>query len=194
MLVVDVETSGTESSIHGILSVGAVDFENPKRQFYEECRLFDGAHVMKEALEINGFTERDILDKNKKTDKELVEAFLEWALLSDNHTLAGQNPSFDRDFLRAAALRYHLDWPLAHRTVDTHSVCFAVMITRGDNPPAEKGRSALDLDVALRYAGLPDEPMPHNALCGAKLESELLSRLLYKRVLFEEYSKFKIPN
>jgi len=42
MVVVDVETSGLDPQKYAMLSIGAVDFENPERQFYAECRAFDG--------------------------------------------------------------------------------------------------------------------------------------------------------
>ena len=60
MLVVDVEASGTDYSKHSIVSVGALDFANPKNRFYEECRIWDGAHIMDGALTVNGFTKAQI--------------------------------------------------------------------------------------------------------------------------------------
>ena len=57
MIVVDVETSGLDDEKNSLLSIGAVDFYNPKNQFYGECRVREGAEVNPEALEVNGFTE-----------------------------------------------------------------------------------------------------------------------------------------
>ena len=78
MIVVDVECTGVDEVKHAILSVGAIDFDNPNNQFYEECRAFEGAHIMDEALEINGFTKEQALDPNKQSDEELVKHFIEW--------------------------------------------------------------------------------------------------------------------
>jgi DNA polymerase III epsilon subunit-like protein len=36
MIFVDVETTGLDSSKHGILSIGAVNFENPNNYFMEK--------------------------------------------------------------------------------------------------------------------------------------------------------------
>ena len=193
MIVVDVEATGTDPWKHSILSIGAVEFEKPERQFYEECRMFEGAHVMKEALEVNGFTQKEISDKNKKTDGEVVQAFLAWAFDAKDHTFAGHNPIFDFSIIRLTAERYHIDFSLAHRTIDTHSICFARMILNGATPPAEKGRSALNLDTVLEYVGLPSEPKPHNGLRGAILEAEALSRLLRDVPLFDEYKNLPVP-
>ncbi len=193
MLVVDVEASGTEYQTHSIVSIGAVDFSDPSRQFYDECRVWEGAHIMEGALAVNGFTEEEITDPMKKTEAEIVRAFLAWAHEADERTLAGQNVSFDRDFLRAAAARAGADWDLAYRTVDTHTLAYMHMVGRGLSVPVTKHRSALDLDAILRYCGIPDEPLPHNALTGALSHAEVISRLLYGRKLLPEFAAFPIP-
>ena len=111
-------------------------------------------------------------------------------------SLGGQNPSFDRDFLRAAARRAkHTDWPFAHRTIDSHSLCYMHMVKRGLTPPIdpEHKRSALNLDAVLNYCGIPEEPKPHNALTGAMSHAEVISRLLYDRKLLPEFEKYDIP-
>ena len=56
MIVLDVETSGTDPNKHSILSLGALDLSNPSNQFYGECRAFEGAHLEEEAFAVNGFT------------------------------------------------------------------------------------------------------------------------------------------
>jgi DNA polymerase III epsilon subunit-like protein len=114
----------------------------------------------------------------------------------EDTTFAGQNVSFDRDFLRAAAIRAgHTDWPFAHRTIDTHTLCWMHMVKRGMTPPIdpEKHHSALNLDAVLNYCGIPEEPTPHNALTGAKSHAEVISRLLYGKKLLPEFEKFEIP-
>lgn len=193
MIVVDVEASGTEYDTHSIVSIGAIDFSDPARQFYDECRIWDGAHIMEGALAVNGFTEAEITDSAKKTEAEIVRAFLAWAHEADERTLAGQNVSFDRDFLRAGAARAGIDWDLAYRTIDTHSLCYMHMVQRGLAVPVTKHRSALDLDAVLRYCGIPDEPTPHNALTGALSHAEVISRLLYGKKLLPEFAAFEIP-
>lgn len=194
MIVVDVEASGVEPHKHSIVSVGAIDFAHPERQLYEECRIWDGAHVMDEALEVNGFTLDQIKDPKKQSEGELTHKFIEWAKDIENRTLAGQNPSFDRDFLRLATERAgHTDWPFAFRTVDTHTLCYMHMVKRGVNPPLEHNRSALDLDAVLNYCGIPREPEPHNALTGAKSHAEVISRLLYGKKLLSEFEQYAIP-
>ena len=80
MIVIDVETTGVIPTKHSILSIGAIDFNNPENQFYEECRIWDGAQVMQDgeegmlsALKINGFTKEEIRDSKKKSQKQVLE-------------------------------------------------------------------------------------------------------------------------
>ncbi len=196
MLVIDVEASGTEAHKHSIVSLGALDLFNPSNRFYEECRVWDGAHIMDEALKVNGFTKEQITDVNKQGEADLVHRFLEWSKDLKDRTLAGQNVSFDRDFVKYACQRAgHTDWPFAYRTIDTHTLCWAHMVGRGIQPPIDPKhrRSALNLDAVLNYCGIPEEPDPHNALTGALSHAEVISRLLYDRKLLPEFDQFEIP-
>ncbi len=194
MIAVDVEASGTDYARHSMVSVGAVDIEKPERQFYGECRIWDGAHVMDEALLVNGFTKEQITDPSKQTESDLVHAFISWAMESSDRTLSGQNVSFDRDFLKAAAARaHHTDWPFAYRTIDVHTLAVMHMVKRGLKLPLVDGHSAVDLDAALVYCGIPEEPTPHNALTGAKSHAEVISRLLFDKPILPEFKSFAIP-
>lgn len=195
MLVLDVEASGLSAERDSIVSIGALDLENPTNRFYAECRIWDGAHVSDEALEVCGFTREEITNPNKMTEEELIRNFMGWSVDIKNRTMAGQNVSFDRDMTQAAAKRAHLDWNFAHRTIDTHSLCWMHMVNRGVTPPldVEHHRSALNLDAVLNYCGIPDEPQPHNALTGALSHAEVISRLLYDKKLLPEFEAFAIP-
>ncbi|MEK7574718.1 MAG: 3'-5' exonuclease [Patescibacteria group bacterium] len=193
MIVIDVEASGVSPEKHSLVSVGAVDFANPENRFYAECRIWDGAHVEKEALAVNGFTHEQITDPTKKTDREVVLDFLAWAENISDKTIAGHNPAFDRDFLEATAHRYHINWPFAHRTIDLHSICYLDMIKRGVAIPSTHGHSALNSDAVLVYVGIPSEPRPHNALTGAIVETEAFGRLFYGKSYLNEFEKYPFP-
>lgn len=195
MIIIDVEASGTDYDKHSIVSLGAIDFSDPTRRFYGECRVWDGAHIMEGALEVNGYTEAEITDPLKQSEAELVQAFLEWTQHMSDRTLVGQNVSFDRDMVKAAARRAGIVDDLAYRTLDTHTLCFMHMVKSGLTPPHDEQhrRTALNLDAVLNYCGIPDEPEPHNALTGAMSHAEVTSRLLYDKKLLPEFSQFEIP-
>ncbi len=196
MLVVDCEMSGLDPQKNSIVSIGAIDFADPSRQLYEECRVWEGAHIEEEALEVNGFTREQILDSAKQSEADAVHKFITFADGMADTTIAGQNVFTDLYFLRAAAIRAgHTAWPFAHRIIDIHTMCYEHMIKRGVTPPINplKHHSALNLDAVLNYCGIPDEPDPHNALTGAQCNAEVISRLLYDKKLLPEFEQFPIP-
>lgn len=195
MIIVDVEASGTEYEKHSIVSIGAVDFSHPENRFYQECRIWEGAHIMDEALEVNGFSREAITDASKKTEADIVAEFIEWSYGMNDRTLVGQNVSFDRDFLKAAAHRAKLDWSLPYRTLDTHTMCWMHMVKAGYEVPIDPQhkRSLLDLDAILNYCGIKSEPQPHNALTGALSHAEVTSRLIYDKKLLPEFASEDLP-
>jgi DNA polymerase-3 subunit epsilon len=193
MLVVDVETSGVDPNKSSLLSIGAVDFENSERQFYGECKAWDGAHLMEEAMAVNGFTKEDVTAQDKKPLEVLMYEFKKWIDDGTGKTLAGQNPAFDRDFLNDSFHRANIDFKFAIRNVDLHSVAYYDHIKRGIKIPLKNMHSDLSLDKIARYAGLTEEPKPHNALNGAKFEAEAFSRIMYGKQLLPEFESYIIP-
>lgn len=195
MIIVDVEASGVVYHKHSIISIGAIEYENPTNRFYGECRIWDGAHIMEDATAVHGMSDASITDPNKQTEEELVRAFLEWSQHMGDRTLTGQNISFDRDMIKAGCERAGIPWDMAYRTIDTHTLCWMHMVKRGLTPPVDEQhrRSALNLDAVLNYCGIPSEPEPHNALTGAMCHAEVTSRLLHDRMLLPEFSEFPIP-
>lgn len=193
MIVVDVETTGTDPKKHSIVSIGAVEFYNPQNQFYSECRIFDGAEIT-DALDINGFSKESLFDPTKPTLEAAVKSFLEWTSQCTYKTLAGENPNFDRNFLHASAERYSLKWTLGRRVVDLHSVSYAKHLELEVIAlPLKDGVSELKADATYAFVGIPEETKPHNALNGAKWEAEAFSRLLYGKSLLPEFQEYSIP-
>lgn len=193
MLILDVETTGTEAYKHSLVSIGAVDFLNSSRTFYEECRIWDGAHVSPEALAVNGYTEDQIRDPKKQSEGEAVAKFLEWMKESVDHNIAGQNVFFDTAFIIAAAIRNRIDFSIPHRIIDQHSICYAHMIKQGIEPPMKNKRTDLNSDKIMEYVGIPAEPKPHIAINGAIWEAEAFSRLLHNKNLLPQFSQYSIP-
>lgn len=193
MIVVDVETTGTNPQKHSILSIGAIDFNDPSRQFYEECRIWNGAHMDDEAFAVNGFNQEQATDPLKQPESSLVEKFLEWSRLGIERTVGGQNPFFDVNFIQAAAGRAHANFDLGHRTFDLHTICYFHMTKRGIVPPMRNNRTDIKSDLITQYVGIPSELKPHIAINGAKWEAEAFSRFLYDKPLFDEYKQYPIP-
>ena len=194
MIVLDVETTGLDASKYSILSLGALDLNEPTNQFYEECRAWDGAAVSDEALAVNGFTREDAADASRKTEAELIKAFCAWATDKPaNRTLASQNIAFDRAFVESACVRAGIEFPFAHRTIDTHTLVWLHMTRRGIAPPERNQHSGISLTYALEYVGLPEEPKPHNGLTGAYCHAEIIARIAYNKKLLDDFSHYDIP-
>lgn len=193
MIVVDIEATGTDIRKHSLVSVGALEFENPQRQFYRECRVFEGAEIDPEALKINGFTAQQVTDTAKPTLQQIITDFVAWCSECAEHTLGGHNTSFDRDFLQSSVDRYGLSWRFGYRSLDLHSCAWMHMKRRGLKPPISEGRSAMNTDAVFVYVGLPEEPKPHNGLTGAKMEAEAFSRIIFSKQLLPEFAAYPIP-
>jgi DNA polymerase III epsilon subunit-like protein len=194
MIVVDVETTGLDPRRHSIVSIGAVDFSNPEDTFYGECRIWEGAEVSEEALLVNGFSKNEVADKSKMPLEQLMRHFISWMQHINDRTLAGANPSFDRDFLKASVERCRITDDFAYRTIDLHSLCYTHYLKREISPPLSKGRTNISTDSVLKYVGMPPEPKPHIALTGAKMEAEAFCRLIKGKYLFKEFEKYSVPD
>jgi DNA polymerase III epsilon subunit-like protein len=193
MIVLDVETTGVNPEKCSILSIGAVDMNEPTHELYLECRAWDGAHVEPEALVVNGYSEKDMRDPSKMTETEAVSKFFEWLADRTNIMIAAQNPLFDIGFVQAAAARGHINFPLSHRSVDLHATAYVHMVGQGIEPPTKNRRSDINSDSIMAYVGIPAEPKPHIAINGAIWEAEALSRLLYGKNLLEKFASYPLP-
>ena len=195
MIILDIEATGTNAVKHSILSLGAIDFDRPERRFYAECRMWEGAHIMAGALEVNGFTEEQARDQSKMSEAELITQFMEWTQELTDRTIVGQNVSFDRAYVMNACERAGIQCDLPYRTLDTHTMCYMHMVKAGLTPEIDPQhrRSNLNLNAVLNYCGIPSEPNPHNALTGAMCHGEVASRLLYNKPLLPEFADFPLP-
>ena len=207
MIVLDIETTGLDYWKHGIVSIGALCFENPKQQFYEECRIDDEDEITKEALEINGFSEKEVKDKKKQSQKQLIERFYSWADKQPERILAGHKVGFfDMNFLKAKAEKYGIKIKTRFRSFDLCTLAQTVYFQKnGKFLLDDLGENAMNLSKVLEFCGIPDERIlfhehekvkdgkSHNALEDCKLEVECFSRLLKGEYIFPEYKQFPVP-
>ena len=193
MIVLDIETTGQVPWEHSLLSLGAVEFFKPSNQFYGECRMMKGTKIDPYALKINGFSRKEITREGKKEPKELLNEFIAWTRKVDDTTIAGLNHYMDVYFIEYALKFYKMKNPFSFRLVDLHTIAYVDYLKNKIKLPLKDGGSILKSTLIYEYCGLPSEPFPHNALTGAKMEAEAISRIVYGRNLLKEYSKFKIP-
>lgn len=167
MIIVDIETTGVDPQTHGIVSIGAVDYDTGET-FYGECRIYKTDEWTEEALKINGFTFEQITDPTKQTAYELYQKFVKWSEPRSS-MLAGHNiGGFDLIFLKEIHKRNRKSdkFPFRYQTVDLHSVYYS------------RFKKSLSMSKICQNLGIEPEPPIHNALTGALKEYECFKILL----------------
>lgn len=204
MIVLDIETSGLNPEEHGIWQIGAVDL-NTMEEFLEEGRIDEEDKVTEGALRITGKTEEELRDRNKQSQKELLEKFFKWLEMRKMKNLLCHLPAFDQGFLKVKARKYfNTDpfWPDYHRAFDLHSIAqLKFFELNGKFLVKEDNNSDMGLRNILKMCGIEDkrrgrerEGEPHNALEDCKLEGECFSRIVFGKNLFDEFKDFEIPD
>ncbi|MBS3075334.1 3'-5' exonuclease [Candidatus Pacearchaeota archaeon] len=195
MIILDIETTGLNPSVNGLLSIGALCFDNPEKQFYEECRIDDSDIITEEALMINGFSREQIFDQRKQTQDELIKRFFEWVDEQEIRILAGHNVGFfDLNFIKTKADKYNINVRIQYRSIDLCSVAQLIYFKINNKFLFDDYKeNAMSLGEVLKFCGLKDERKFHNALEDVKLAAECFSRLIHGKGLFLEYNNFKIP-
>jgi len=194
MVILDIETSGLDPEIHGLLSIGAIDFLHPSESFYGECHIREGERIDPEALSLNGFTGDEAKDKTKQGTRDLLIAFNEWLESRSIKMIGGLHiAAFDVPFINKKALQCGVRMRLHKRSIDLHSIAYAKMQELRKVVPLTDGWSVMDTDFIHPFCGLPKEPQPQHALNGAKWESESLNRLIKGKGLLKSFARYPIP-
>lgn len=189
----DIETSGLDKIECGIWQIGAIDI-NDGEEFFQESRIDDEDFIEKDALKVIGKTEEELRDKNKQSQKELLNAFFEWVKKREVKNFLCQNPQFDTNFLEIRAKKYNLQIPYKYKCFDSHTIAQMIYYKINRKFLFENNSSKMSLGRILEFVGMKDNRKAHNALEDSKLTAECFSRLVYGKNLLPEYSKFQIPN
>lgn len=178
ILFVDVETTGPNPFIHEMLSVALVPFDEDQASL--------SVYIRHDAMNWTDYGRRNFLNFESEWLTRSVDPRNAACSISDYlaaigggkvFTLVGHNVGFDMSFLRKlAAASGTFDLPLiSHRTIDTHTLLYALLL-QGRVPAA-----ALTSDGAFDYFGItiPSSDR-HTALGDAKA-----TRLLFLRLMDE---------
>lgn len=204
-IVMDLETSGLNSEKCSIWQIGAIDL-NTMEEFFDESRIDDEDIAEEGALKVIGKTEEELRDKNKQSQKELLEKFFKWIdEKAKSKIFLCQNPQFDVGFLDLKARRYGLKKSYNYRAFDLHTIAQVIHQKINGEFLFKVRGSDMNLGRILEFVGMEDERIkirsgevekegtPHNALEDCKLTAECFSRLIYGKKLFNKYDKFEIP-
>ena len=195
-IVLDIETSGIDKVRCGIWQIGAYDLSTGT-EFLQEGRLDDEDEIVnggqKPVLEIAGKTEEELRDKNKQSQKQLLENFFDWVDERLMKNFLCQNPQFDVAFLEIKAMKYGLKIPFHYRSFDLHNLAQVKYHDSHNGFLIKDGHSDMGLGNILEFCGMKDNRKDHNALEDCKLTGECFSRLMYGKNLFPEYAQYEIP-
>jgi DNA polymerase III epsilon subunit-like protein len=198
MIILDIETSGIDKMRCGVWQIGAIDLNNPKEFFLQEGRIDEEDEIVnsgkKPVLEVIGKTEEELRNKKKQSQKELLINFFKWIEQRPILNFLCQNPQFDVAFLEIKAMRYGLKIPFHYRSFDLHSFAQKKYFDLNGNFLIKERHSDMGLKNILNFCGMQDNREAHNALEDCKLTGECFSRIVFGRNLFEEFSKFEIPD
>lgn len=209
MIVLDIETSGLTHDC-GICEIGAINTNDLSKTFLQDCRIDEGDTITEGAMRVNGRNLDILKDKNKQTQKELIENYLNWVSMQEEKLFYGQNVAWDISMIQAKSIKYdlHKKFLEVHmqRGMDLHTLAqeryFEI---NGKYLLKETGQSAFNLGKILEFCGIPDERINvkgneiiregkyHTALEDCALEGEAIYRLKFGKNLFKEFKQFEIP-
>lgn len=177
ILVIDIETGGTDETESPILQIGATWLDGGGT-FFMETRSNDRDFIHPAALKVNGIAPDAIDHPDRTLDTAAVAQLIGWVKARVLHEprcvkLAGWNVQFDFRFLCDAIKRAGMsvyDTPLSGQLLDLHSVLLMDLMRRGKTADHEWGSKHLlrNADAAAAMLGVEVEQRPHNALNGAK--------------------------
>ena len=193
MIVLDIETSGLDFYKCGIWQIGALDFYNPDNYFFQEARIDDEDIAQPKALEITGKTEKDLRDRSKQSQMQLLGKLFNWSKSCRVVNCGCENPQFDVNFIEIKSKKYGLKFPFPHRAFDLHSTAQERYFQIHGEFLIKDGKSDMGLTNILKFVGMQDNRGAHTALEDARLEAEVFSRLYSGRNLIPEYAGFAIP-
>ncbi len=204
-IVLDFETSGLDLNTSGIWQIGAIDLNNPDEFFLEEGRIDEDDLIDNNALEVVGKTEEELRDKNKQSQKQLFERFLNWMKGRPVRNFLCQGPQWDVSWLIIRTKKYGLNKTFHHRSFDLHSIAQMKYKNVIGEFLIDDDHSDMNLSKIIEFCGLKEERKimikekvvqegkPHNALEDCKLEGECFFRLVYGENIFPEFKEFEVP-
>lgn len=178
MIALHVETFKDE-----ITSIGAIHLFQPpghrhfiaQKEFYEELRVMAEADVA-------------LRDPVRKLPERALKEFFAWAHDIHDKTLAGFAVNQHAVSLKNTCEKNSAPMIAVPRTIELQEACYITMSINVSEIPG-----VISLDKILGYVGLGNAPSPCNSLEQARLESEVLSRLIHGKSLCKAYCQEQFP-
>lgn len=168
LIVVDLETTGLNHTIHKILEVAAINTATDEViAFVPYISPQDLGMADPYAMQINRYYERGAW-RNALTVDASHDQYQRLAEMLRGNTLAGSNPRFDADFLNQQGRNFFDPQPWHHRLADLSAYAAGAL---GIAPHEAPGLA----DICERLG--VDPGVAHSALDDAKATAECFARL-----------------
>lgn len=177
ILFIDTETGGYNPSIHSLLTVGLVIWENGSIIESLEISINDGhLNATKQALKINLIDlekHREIAIPPPLAIKQIIQFVKDNFYQHEKVTLAGHNISFDIRFIRHLFDTNHYSFSeyFSHRSIDTSSILHYLYLS------GKLSSKIIDSSGAFKHFGIEVKGR-HTALGDAIATAELFSKLI----------------
>lgn len=193
ILWLDTETTGLKAEENDVIQIaGIFDIDTiAGEEFNMYVQPYNWENISEEALKVNGhdIAQLRTYEPGASIHRRLVDIlgrFLDKYDRTDKAFIGGQNPSFDRDFLKAFWIKngdpYFGSW-FDYHTIDLCSWSLAFHIKRiVDLRDPNTGRISVRLSNVAQAFGLEQEE-PHDALSDIRLTRRIFYECMIDRII-----------
>jgi len=164
----DVETTGTDPLVHEIIEIGLVVLDPVSLDVSDELDVKVRPTRLElaepEALKVNGYRPEDWA-----AAVPLSDAIAEYARKARDAVFMAHNATFDWPFVQMAFKLTGVP-----DRMDYHHLCAMSMAWI---KLRRAGLRGVNLKYLARHLGVPEEPLPHRAINGARTACEVFRRL-----------------
>ena len=168
--ITDVETTGLDAVKHEILEIGLVLVDQRTDEVIDTLNIkVKPEHIETadpNALKINGYDPENWLNA-----VSLLEAMTLYSHKAKNAIFCSHNVTFDWSFIAAAFKKAGLKSTLDYHRLDLFSLIWAK--TKDSNI------ESFSLSKVALFLGLPEEPLPHRAINGARTAHEIYKKITH---------------
>ncbi len=167
--LLDFETTGEEAGYHEIVEIGLIVFDQATFDIIHtyECKIrphFPG-RMSQRAKRISPYNEEEW-----KSALTLKEALKPLVRMMKDSILCAHNTTFENGFLDAALKETGISIDMDYHAIDIPSLAYGLL--------KRKGLASLNMGEIAKFFGIPEEPIPHRAINGAKVEYEFFKKLM----------------
>ncbi len=170
--ITDVETTGLDPQKHEIVEIGLVLIDQETGEVIDTLDIkVRPEHIEtadEVALKLNGYNKADWQDA-----VSILEAIALYGEKAQNAIFCSHNVTFDWSFILEALKKAGLKSTLDHHRLDL----FTLIWSKTKDSKIE----SFSLSRVAQFFGLPEEPLPHRAINGARTAHEIFKKIIHSQ-------------